>query len=398
MIIIISAVLVFVFAAGVSMLATFFPYKGKDSVLYWTPDMEYNDVSHAASQKIYKESGKDFKIIQFTDVQLDYDVKAMKKAKELVRLGIEKQKPDLIVFTGDTVQGPLGHYQLKKFVKYMDSFKVPYMPVFGNHERDSVTDMNYMSEIWESGECCLFTKGPRNVHGYGNYFVNVVEKQPDNSEKIVYILSAVDTGGKYKWEKDKDGNAVVKSINGETLKADGYDYDIIYPDQISYYEWQVKKISEYAGYTVPSMVFTHIPVPEFETAWEQWAGKNTDYDFKNYNPSYVENITIPAEDGFGRRYEDIGAGKINSGFFTAAKNTGSLTHIFAGHEHVNNFSILYEGVRLTYGQKTGTCSYSRDDMQGHTLITLTSETRGNGFYNVNVMSYQHESGVFQPIA
>ena len=47
MIVIISAVVVFVFAAGVSMLATFFPYKGKDSVLYWTPDMEYSDVSHA---------------------------------------------------------------------------------------------------------------------------------------------------------------------------------------------------------------------------------------------------------------------------------------------------------------------------------------------------------------
>ena len=44
--------------------------------------------------------------------------------------------------------------------------------------------------------------------------------------------------------------------------------------------------------------------------------------------------------------------------------------VFAGHCHANNTSVLWEGIRWTYGLKTGQYDYHTAGQLGGTLVTL----------------------------
>lgn len=48
--------------------------------------------------------------------------------------------------------------------------------------------------------------------------------------------------------------------------------------------------------------------------------------------------------------------------------------MFAGHQHKNNTSVLFDGVRYTFGLKTGLYDYYDPESIGGVLITLSDET------------------------
>ena len=60
--------------------------------------------------------------------------------------------------------------------------------------------------------------------------------------------------------------------------------------------------------------------------------------------------------------------------FDVAKELGSTTGFFCGHDHYNNMSLEYQGIRLTYGMSIDYLAMpgiARDTKQrGGTLITL----------------------------
>jgi hypothetical protein len=60
------------------------------------------------------------------------------------------------------------------------------------------------------------------------------------------------------------------------------------------------------------------------------------------------------------------------GMFRAMKEAGS-DFILAGHDHMNNFNIKYDGIRFVYGLKTGRGSYNELLTVGGTLITVSSD-------------------------
>ena len=52
------------------------------------------------------------------------------------------------------------------------------------------------------------------------------------------------------------------------------------------------------------------------------------------------------------------------------KELGSTKNIVAGHDHVNNFSVEYQGIRLSYALKTGYGAYYDEDMAGASTVTV----------------------------
>ncbi len=64
----------------------------------------------------------------------------------------------------------------------------------------------------------------------------------------------------------------------------------------------------------------------------------------------------------------------NPGMFTKIKELGATTHTFVGHDHVNAYSVDYQGVRLTYGLKSSRQFYYSEELVGGTLITLKGDT------------------------
>lgn len=316
----------------------FFPLAGKEHTEIWCKSDDF-DISKI--QTVEKERG-DFKILMFTDTQLWSNLGKNKECYEQMDALVEKTKPDMIALPGDNLSAMASRFSIDNFIKHMDSYKIPWAPVFGNHDAEiSVNSKNWQGDKYEKSEYCLFEKGPSNLYGCGNYVINITEKgMPIYS---VYMLD-----------------------NGQYLKYDNGDKKEVYMgyEQIAWYEWNVLGINKAAGYTVPSMTFSHFAQPEFKEAVEKYGVKADD-----------DSYTIPTEYGSGYCQYLPCCAPVNSGFVEKCKELGSTKYIFCGHDHENNAIVTYDGITYTYGLKTGPSpvpwNFAKET--GGTLITITGQ-------------------------
>lgn len=109
-------------------------------------------------------------------------------------------------------------------------------------------------------------------------------------------------------------------------------------------------------------VFFHIPLPEYQYAYDAaWdADKNTWREGSGGAGALHEKICCE---------RDADGNPVQRGVFEALKDAGTK-YVFCGHEHLNDFSVLYEGVRLTYCLKVDKSSGYRPGFDGGTLITI----------------------------
>lgn len=316
----------------------------------WSAEDEFTADDYIELQKT---PGKDFVILNLADVQLDDDEvygEYGESSNALIKKLIEDYKPDLITMTGDNAWGTMAYLEI---IKLVDSYGIPWAPIMGNHDGQGC-----ISEFWAAyhlseAENCLFEFGPKDM-GYGNYVINVTE-----NGKIVHTIFMMDT----------HSDSTYTLENGKTVSA----YDHLWDNQQAWYKWAVEGTAKLAGHTVESTVFIHIPVVEYYDAWEVYMG-----DTYKYGKIPEEYAPI----AYGSKYEvggipryEPGDGtiiKFNNGFFSLCKELGSTKNILAGHDHVNDFSILYEGIRLTYVVKTGPGCYYDESMIGGTTVTINS--------------------------
>lgn len=327
--ILIAAVLII---AGV----LFFPLNGKEHTQIWSVSDEF-DIS--SIQTVEKSADKEFKIMLVTDIQLWTNPVDNNKAYEQVKALVEKTNPDLIVTLGDNVSGVTARFDLPKFIKLMDSFKILWAPVFGNHDNEiPMNSLNWQGDKYEESEYCLFKKGPSNLYGCGNYVVNITE-----NGKPIQSLYLFDNG---RYNEYDDGST--KEIYM------GY-------EQITWYEWNVNGINESAGNIVPSMTFSHFAQPEMREAVEKYGVKNDD-----------ESYTIPVEYGYGKCTYLPGTAPVKSGFLDKCKELGSTKYVFCGHDHENDASITVDGITYTYGLKTGPspAPWNFAEHTGATVVTI----------------------------
>lgn len=320
----------------------FIPRHGKMSDETWVSGDPFDVTKY---QTVEKKPGEEFKILQLADIQLGVPT-AKKDTEARVREAIESSNPDLILLTGDNVEGPLGGWLLPWLCDLIDSYGIPWAPVYGNHERQSVHDLNWQGDVYESYENCLFEKGPTTLFGVGNYAFNLTE-----NGKIVYSFIMMDSGG---WRE-------------YTEELGGYDY--IKEDQIAWYDWYVRGVSEavygefnpQAGKVVPSICAFHIPLPEYAEAMKDYVDEN--------------GVGAPPQTGHnvGENNENVCCPPINSGLFDRAKELGSTRAFIAGHDHVNNSVIEYEGIDLAYGYKVTRNNYHDDAFLGYTVITMSPD-------------------------
>lgn len=361
----VSVILAAVLIVGVVLGILWFPVKGETTNEFWLSTQPYRLEDTVILQK---EPGKDFKILNLADVQYSDTLDIGKRAytEETIRKLIEQTQPDLITMTGDQTWTAMQKQSAKHLVAFMDSFKIPWAPVFGNHDGEGNADKNWLADQYMSSEYCLFKKGPNNIGGVGNYIINIME-----GDKIIQSLIMMDSGqGRsypedpdqtnpiYMYTDELDGGEYVLNADGTRKQAQvGTDYEFISETQVQWYKWAINGATAANGGETPeSIAFFHIALPEYYYAYLQW--KESGYD---------------ASMGFGEKREQVCCPKVNTGLFAAMQELGSTKNVVVGHDHINTYSVLYEGIRLTYGLKTGDRCYRDEDLNGGTLLTISQD-------------------------
>ncbi|KAJ8561857.1 hypothetical protein ON010_g7822 [Phytophthora cinnamomi] len=244
---------------------------------------------------------------------------------------LDIEQPDFVVFSGDNVQTDLDTemhtFAMNIFTARVESRGIPWAAVFGNHDTEGGLTRQEMLELMTEGKQYSHVKyGPRDIGGVGNYEVNVVA--PTNGPwgeegSTVFRMYFLDSHA---------------SIDTATypLVNDPDDYDWIKETQIEFYrELAQSHIAEAASSansssenaSVPAVMYYHIPLPEYAMA---------------------STLTRA-----GDKNEETASAAVNSGLFSALLEVGDVKATFVGHDHVNEYCYLRQGIQLCYGGGIG---------------------------------------------
>ena len=270
----------------------------------------------------------DFKLLATTDMHTDEDYSLNNKSLQLFINQIRDEKPDLVILTGDCIQSKYQQFEAIHFAQMMEKLGVYWVYVFGNHEaREEKEFHKYL--IFKSltdYPHCLSKFGDPSLFGYGNFIINIMNSETELKQSLVFMDSGRDIIPEY---MARDG------VPAEM--ENGYDY--IKPSQIEWYKKEITSLKKKYG-EARSILYMHIPIPEYALVFGTEKDEN-----EKYTP------TGKAELIYGVQYELPGCSPYNSGLFDAMKEMGAQA-IFAGHDHVNDWAAIYDGIYLVYSQSS----------------------------------------------
>jgi predicted MPP superfamily phosphohydrolase len=291
--------------------------KGKQPTVLFLADPQTID----AEQKRYPERVDDKGMKVWATNQME------SCCYQYIRETVAETKPDLIIIVGDCVYGEFDDNgtALQSFVEFMESLKVPYAPVFGNHEADSKMGVDWQCAQFENAKNCLFKQ--RTLTGNGNYSVGIAQ-----NGKLLRVFYLMDTNGSYGASEESRANGHFGNLTGFA------------PDQIEWYTNQIKEIKKENGNIPVSFAF-HIPMEVFKKAFE-------DYSVKEGEVA-IDIALLPQSKGgaFGYLSNPHGEWDKDGTLFNALKELGTDS-IFVGHLHANSCGTDYNGVRLQFVQKS----------------------------------------------
>ena len=294
------------------------------------------------------EGGRDIRVLQLTDVQTissdqkRYDSRVGGSGvadtyngyEKYIGQVIERYDPDFIIMTGDNTYGEFDDYgqQLVSLISFMDSFEIPWSPVFGNHDNESYMGADWQCEQFENSPYCLFKQ--RELTGNGNYSVGLT--QEGELKRVFYMLDSNGCGAASK----------ASLANGHTKTSAGFGND-----QVEWYTQSIQELKEAYPEAKLSMAF-HIQISAFGDAMSQYGYKASTIRSNPINLDTMDEAKTNGDFGFIGR-EPKGPWDSNKIVWNSIKENG-VDSVFVGHEHCNSASIEYQGVRLTYGQKSST--------------------------------------------
>lgn len=302
---------------------------------------------------------------------------------------VRDSDPDLIIIAGDLVYGEFDDdgTALIALINFMDSLQIPWAPVFGNHENDSHMGVRWQCEQFEKSPYCLFNR--RNeIGGNSNYSIGLAKN--GELDRVIYMM---DNNGCYNSSKYNDN---YKSYDGSVAGEVKTNYGFT-TAQKEWYQNSAENVTKVAvekgliatGEKIPSFMCYHAGTKDVVDGLEAagyptGTGKFTigvDVEAKNPGDSGTRG-----EGGKGYEYEEVG--------LRALMKAVGTDGAFFGHSHQHNFSIAFDGIRWTYGLKTGTYDTNPAEIGG-TLITLASDS--NEFTVTQVKTASHQDNAVAEI-
>lgn len=323
---------------------------------------------------------RDIRILQLTDMQpvdpsqqrydgrLDYFpfntvfTKEMKYKSEFYYLdkAIEDTKPDLIIVTGDIIYGEFDDNgsNLIEFCNYMDSKKIPWAPIFGNHDNECKKGVTWQCEQFINAKYSLFK---RNVYtGNGNYNIGIF-----NKGELIRVVFMMDSNGVWNGKTYCYLDDYPPYNQDERIeRGAGF-----FPDQREYLYSTSKNIDIVNEKIVKKTLCTHI-APEFVNKYAYLKGYQSNGDNHNKELFKLEGTSLIDNKDFGEKGEELG-GFDSYDLYDKLKEL-SFDTMFVGHYHNNNLSIDCDGLRVSYGVKSSTYDYH--NKIGSLLFSISKDT------------------------
>ncbi len=279
-------------------------------------------------------SDEPFTLITFSDTHLGNGTEPSDIISlTIIERVIQKKRPDLVVITGDVCLGETPFDGVDVLAKVFERNKTYWAVVLGNHDAEPADGptREELIRYYAEKPYSVTKEGPNTIYSEGNYMINVM-----HSTGVSQTLVFMDSGA--------------GSMNKEVCELFGIPYmsgyDCIKPDQMEWYESTLNDIKENNGGVMPeSTLFMHIPLYEYH---------------------YVNQDDFL----YGYHVETSCPSNYNSGMFDLIKKVGSTKTVVCGHDHVNNYSVIYEGINLMYSQSSSFGSYHSRSQIGFIALKL----------------------------
>ena len=310
----------------------------------------FDSLSAAESKpKLQFAEGGKFKIAQFTDTHYDSNKKEdCIEAVRMIEETFDAEKPQCAVYTGDIVVAGNTQEGWNDILAPCIERKIPYAVVLGNHDNEHTRLSRREIIEYVSGLPFSVTQlGPENVFGASNYVLEIFDG--DNIANLLYCL---------------DSNAYPQPpFKGA--------YDWFHDDQIAWLKKRSEAYTKQSGNPIPALAFFHIPLCEYGEMIHHQAVQI----LGNVTQTRKDNRTNMDTAIAGQRFEMECPGSVNSGMFYAMWLQKDVMGIFVGHDHVNDYVGLFQGIALGYGRWSGTkTTYGSKQMtHGARLIELSKD-------------------------
>lgn len=287
------------------------------------------DAAHDGSESPalrFRPDGR-FRILQLTDLHYTASARRSGHVLPMVADLIDRERPDLIVLTGDLVYDRPAAPLLRRIGTLLAGKGVPYAVTLGNHDAEQDLTRGEVYAAVRALPGCINARFNPPGEPQGTFAVPI-DTDDGRCAAVLYVMDSND------------------------YNADDGTYAGVDAGQVAWYERRSEELERRCGAKVGALVFMHIPLPEYAEAFDG----------------------DPARVGF--RLESECPGRDNHGMFEAMVRRGDVRGVFAGHDHSNDYAAVLRGIVLAYGRYSGGYAEYQELVSGARVIELHRDRPG----------------------
>ena len=271
----------------------------------------------------------EFKIVQITDVHFKVGNPASDVALKRINEVLDAERPDLVVFTGDVIFSKPADVGMRTVLQCVSSRGIPFALTFGNHDDEQGMSRTQLYDLVRTVPGNLLPE--RNGAASPDYVLTVKSSDGKRDAAVLYCM-------------DSNTYSTLPGVKG---------YGWFRREQV---EWYCRQSAAFAeangGKPLPALAFFHIPLPEYNEA-----------------ASAEEAVFV------GTRMEKACAPQLNTGMFAAMREQGDVMATFVGHDHDNDYAVMWQDILLAYGRYGGGNTVYNHLPNGARVIVLKENAR-----------------------
>ena len=252
----------------------------------------------------------------------------------------DKVKPDLVLFTGDNILGNhlldarIGNRKvadgwqeeytrmeksLENILNPLEKRNIPFAMIYGNHDDMNGITKQEQIEIYRKYSMCLPMNTDNPAVDCDTYNIEVLPFEGDTPLFNIWMLDSA-------WFDKLQGSGFAQ-IKEET---------------VAWYNKTQKELEEKYGGKIPSLMFTHIPLPVQSELVEK-CEKNDPGAVRFKDGTYMRLVPGKASGALG---EPLSLCTTDNGLFESVKSNGDVMAVASGHDHSNCFEGEVDGVKI----------------------------------------------------